>query len=211
VHDSIAMDLFQFTGAPSVRSLFYHCDSSKAFELATGATSVEFDTSIPGYKPGVAHRLHARIPSRIRAALLRALERRWRMPRRLAVGAAATGLVALVAIRLVARPEPAALCAPADVELAAVWSPAIRDDLVRRLAGVRGGERTVAFFDRWSREWTALHDEACRPPQGPERKLTEACLIAIRDEVAFSIDLRTQIPPNLAALRDPRHRASDLR
>jgi hypothetical protein len=120
-------------------------------------------------------------------SLLRAIERAWHRPRRVAVGAiAAVAVAGLVTGGLLLRRGSATPpCIAADRALAAVWSPSIRARVADQLGTDAQATSVVAFFDRWRDRWTAADRAVCSKPAAPDFAARRACLDNVRDEVAI--------------------------
>jgi serine/threonine protein kinase len=141
-------------------------------------------------------------------ALLAAIERAWRRPRRIAAAAAVAAAVVVVggAVAFAATRDPgtAALdgCrAPAD-ELAVAWSPAVRAALVGRLGAGPDTDRVVARIDRWTASWSAVQTKTCAARDAPDFAVRRACLTAIRDELA-RVTTTTATGPLATATPEP--------
>jgi hypothetical protein len=133
--------------------------------------------------------------------LLSALERAWRRPRRIAIGAGAAIGVAAIALLVVAatKTTPIEGCGDADAALASAWSPSIRTDVEKRLADSPARDRVVRFYDRWATTWKATRRANCARTTDPDFAARRTCLESIRDDVAVLMELRASAQPDAFA------------
>nr|HEX4317251.1 serine/threonine-protein kinase [Kofleriaceae bacterium] len=155
----------------------------------------------------------SRVPRALRSILLRGLESdpgaRWRSmdaliaalvrvqrrPQRIALAAAAAGVLAVGAIgaAVFARPgAPAATCVPAR-DPDAIWTPAVRAALVARGLGA-GADLVDADVRDWHARWAA----ACEDATPVER----ACLDGVVGHLAAVVHAAAEVPLD-AASADP--------
>ncbi len=130
------------------------------------------------------------------AELLRAFERAWRRPRRIAL--ASSAIVALgavaVAVAVVRRPaEPT--CADEGAAIGELWSPAVASQLRARMVatGAPHAERmyggVAAAYARYTAAWTAMRTSACTARRAGDAAAarTLACLDVRRTALASNI------------------------
>ena len=143
---------------------------------------------------GLASDPNARWPSM--AALLRAFERAWRRPRRLALASGAIAAVGAVAVAFAIVRQPAeATCADEGAAIGAVWSPAVASELRSKMlaTGAPHAERmyrgVAATYARYTGAWTAMRTTACTARRGGDAAAarTLACLDVRRTELANNI------------------------
>ncbi|MFN0247877.1 MAG: protein kinase domain-containing protein [Kofleriaceae bacterium] len=137
--------------------------------------------------------------------LLAAIERAWGRPKRLAIGGGVVlGAGAIVAAVLGTRgaAPAAAICADPEALVSTAWSPEIRADFEKQLAGKPYKDSTITFFDRWRRVWTATYVENCKKPKDPEFGPRRECLESIRDEVAIISERSETLPPEMWSIPD---------
>jgi predicted Ser/Thr protein kinase len=149
------------------------------------------------------------------AALLRAFERAWRRPRRLALAAVAVvvlagGTAGALALRgsgtkTVTR-EVA--CRDPDVELARS-APALHE-LAQKLVpfGQRGAE-DVAFIDGWRASWRASYSRVCAQPADPQFAARRQCLESMLHQLESLVALVPYVPIDKIAEVDAADAISD--
>lgn len=159
---------------------------------------------------GLAHDPALRWPSM--PAMILAVERRLRAPRRTAYAAAAVGVMALAMSLVVARPAPApapAVCRGAQAQLAGVWNDARKQAMHKALAATGKPYAEAAFteavsnVDRYSGEWIAMRTDACEATQvrGEQSQevldLRMACLDQWRTELDTTVGLLSEPEPEI--------------
>ncbi len=115
--------------------------------------------------------------------LLRALDRAWRRPRRVAIGVAVAVAIAgatlgASALRRqdVEHVTQQVACADPEKILAPLSSPEIQELMGRLRATKPIGERIATFSDRWVVDWRATHATTCKSPEAPTFHARTACL-----------------------------------
>ncbi|MBA3503983.1 MAG: serine/threonine protein kinase [Deltaproteobacteria bacterium] len=119
-------------------------------------------------------------------ALLEALGRTHKKPRRVLPYAVIAGVVAIVIVAILARRRDESVkyvaeCEPAEQVFAEAWSDASRAELAKAAPELIV-DRIARGFEQYRAKWTASYQEACNAPR---TKLVEerlACLRGVRDE-----------------------------
>jgi serine/threonine protein kinase len=154
---------------------------------------------------GLAHDPLQRWPSM--DALLTALDRAWRRPRRVAIGAIiAVGIAAIVITVIVQAKRGGSAAIGACPSFAEDFAPAqtkeIRE-LVRGL-GQKGesGKRVVAYLDRWKASWRDVHTATCSRPKDPEFNARRSCLDSFRDNLVQMLQISRDVSPAVLGSTD---------
>jgi eukaryotic-like serine/threonine-protein kinase len=143
---------------------------------------------------GLASDPNARWPSM--AALLRAFERAWRRPRRIALASSAiVALGAVVAAFAVVRQPAEPTCADEGAAIGALWSPTVASQLRSRMVatGAPQADRmyggVAATYARYTAAWTAMRTSACTARRAGDAAAarTLACLDVRRTALARNI------------------------
>jgi tRNA A-37 threonylcarbamoyl transferase component Bud32/tetratricopeptide (TPR) repeat protein len=128
------------------------------------------------------------------SALLEALERARKPPRRVwpligAVGAIALAINIFVFTRSDETPRAAVGCEPAERVFAEAWSDAARAELAHLPEPVV--QRVAGAFEQFRDTWTASYKEACNAPPSKIVDARLACLRGVRDQaIAMRLVLR---------------------
>jgi hypothetical protein len=146
-----------------------------------------------------------RFPSMV--LLLRALDRAWRRPRRIAV-AAGIAAVALgsAGAAYALRSSPAPVCRPGHEVLATADTPQARALLGElRAAGARG-RGIAAYLDGWRERWMRLYDATCDAPSDAAFAPRRACLEALATQLDHTLSVRVQLPIAMVVRNEPQTR-----
>jgi serine/threonine protein kinase len=173
-----------------------------------GGSMAELVASVTGGSPSGGDALPARLRpiltrglsrspgDRFRSitALLRAIERAWKRPRRVAIAAGAVGVLAaaVFGVVMVSGSDPVAKpCTDPDTMVGRAWSPAIKARFVER----GHGGRLLGFFDKWRERWIAADREVCSKPEHSEFPDRRRCLDTLRDDAVAMVAAVERVAP----------------